>query len=336
MKLQVFISALILQAFSIPINVYAYSGQDLAIIHDFAKLHLKNIPSSFHFQTRSYSMPITFSSDTAYANVINKWQNKLNQGYEKLFKALFDDLGLQPQQVAALVNDPSIIQQHYLYDESSILVNMMDGWLTSEHIQTDIVKFIESQLKKYVNSSNVRLLFTDSLNGLIKVYGCQKYGYTLCFNLSLYNNKYIKEYYSSMRKQPSSYHVKYVGDGLGIVSNALLVQSGLIQASGCMSNNVQHLEYVLFNYQVNEQMISSQTLTLLAKLKYFQLLLESIFQVYNPLELAIFYMKSDWFDQETKGLWQVLIKDLLAVYDQKTLQKYFAFVRSIEDEVLAS
>lgn len=309
------------------INLVAVEYQSF-IEQNFSQIHLSKFPT---FRLNTHEL-ITFKDDQAYKQVIHCWQKKLTQGFEKFFVELEKESGIMPEDLyEQFNNEPFITGYHKLKDAER---ESMDDAVFIEERDADpeVIAFIKNILFRHTTKRNIKIVLTDAIAQATASYGSDLYGHTVFCNINLYTKENIDRYYDSLM---GVYSIRY-----DILPNGAVrwmdFSSFLIFKLIFIASWVQH-QTSLFIFALDrcyqKDMISYETICLGRELQKFSNILSAIFQSLNPLESAVFVLKSEMdADKNSKLMWKSLVKNLAASYSLQTLFKFKDFVQKIKQE----
>jgi hypothetical protein len=309
------------------VNLFAIQNQSFIELY-FSKICLSKFPT---FRLNSHEL-ITFKDDQAYDQVINIWQNRLTKGFETFFAALHKESGITAEILyEQFSNEQLIATYHKLKDAER--ETMSDAiFIEEQDADVEVIAFIKNILFRYTTKRNIKIVLTDAIAQPTASYGSDLYGHLVFCNINLYTKENVQKYYDSLM---GVYDIRY-----DILPNGVVrwmdISHFLVFKLIFIASLVQHqssLFVFLLDRCFKKDMISSETICLGADLEKGLNILSAIFQSTNPLESALFILKSEFnSDQNTKMIWKSLVKDLAASYSPQTLSKFKDFAQKIKQE----
>ena len=308
------------------INVAAVEYQSF-IEQNFSQIHLSKFPT---FRLCS-SQLITFQHDRAYQQLIDAWQAKLTQGFEKFFAVLYQEAGITPEELyEQFFNEKTVACYHKLKDAERESLSG-DIFIEEQDADPEIIAFIKMILFRHTTKRNIKIVLTDAIAQATASYGSDLYGHTVFCNLHVYTKANIEKYYEALQ---GGYNIRYDVFSDGTV-RWMEVSSFLTLKLIFVASWVQH-QTDLFIFMLDRcfqrQMISLETIDLGIKLQKFSNLLSAIFQSVNPLESALFVLKSESKTDKNVKIWKQLVKELASSYSSSALSEFKDFVQKIKEE----
>ncbi len=309
------------------INLASVEYQDF-IEQNFSQIHISKFPK---FRLNSHEL-ISFKDNQAYQQVIDLWQNKLTKGFEKFFAAVYKESGITSEVLHEQFNNEQLIAVYHKLKDAER--ETMDSAIFIEEQDADpkVIAFIKNILFRYTTKRNIKIVLTDAIIQPTASYGSDLYGHIVFCNIYLYTKENIEKYYDSLI---GIYNIRYDILPNGAVrwmdfSNFLVIKLIFI------ASWVQHqtsLFLFLLDRCLQKNMISYETICFGGELQKFLNVLPAIFQSINPLESALFILKSEMnSDKNTKMILKSLVKNLAASYSTQTLYKFKDFIQKIKQE----
>ena len=273
--------------------------------------------------------PIKFTDIQAYQAVVDNWQIKLDRGFKKFFDALYDQLGVSPEQILEqLSNVKFAYHYHALKDLDR---DALDGatFLSEEDADPEVIGFIKNIVQRYTDKPNIKIILTDAIAGPTITYGSDLYGHYILCNIHLYNKKNIDTYYASIDGDRKILY-DFLPDGsLRWIDLANLLTLKLIEVSAAVQHQTALFVFLITHASYQQQSLSEQTIKLGVQLHRFFNLATAVFQSVNPLESALFILKSPQ-DENNENLLQCLVKNLIQSYSQQSLNKFKWYIQKIK------
>ena len=299
------------------------------IEQNFSKIHLSKFPIFRLYADES----IGFKNDVAYQNVIDTRKKKITLGFEKFFASLFKESEITPEELYEQFYDEKIVSSYHVLKDAERGSMHEAIFIEEQEADPEIIAFIKMILFRYTTKRNLKIVLTDGIAQATASYGSDLYGHTVLCNIHVYTKENIAKYYEALQ---GGYSIRY--DILPDRSVRWMeVSSFLTLRLIFIASWVQH-QTDLFVYVLDRclqrQMISYETINLGVMLQKFLNILSAVFQSTNPLESALFVLKSELDSGSNKSikLWKLLVQGLAESYSDRSLLKFQNFDQKIKQE----
>lgn len=299
---------------------------------------------SQHFQLKLQKLPlfklyddspIVFKSRNAYQEVINRWQKKLNKGAEKLFNQLYLELNITPEQIYEQFDNQKLIDNYHRLTEAEIACQSSKQFISEEDADPEVISFIRNVLQRYCTKENITIILTDAISCMTTTYGSDLQQHYLFCHMHMYTAENIKKYYNSINGGPKVFCVEQLkNNSVRWIDLSNILMLGLIEASSSIEHQTDFFTFLLQHCNCRGKQASAQTIRLSCQLHEFFVLLEAIFQSTNPLEAALFFLKSPHRSQADKKMWKILVKDIAQSYSTQSLEQFKLYAQQFKEESL--
>jgi len=298
-------------------------------IEQSVKLNLPKIPKKIYFHDQT---PIGFQNPQIYAQIIQRWQEKLTLGATKLFNQLQKEINLSPAEIYAHTTNEQVLSRYHILKKSEIILPNPDAIITQDEMDPEILAFLQSIFFKYTDKRNVTFFLTDQISSLTATYGSDAKGHFVFCHSYMYKKKHIQQYYNSLQNQHGYYYIEACDNGdIRWIEIPTMLQIGLIEAASHIQHQKNLVGFILSNYSFQGKRASEESISLYVKLETFHCLLEAVFQARNPLEVAVFLTKMTHKSPDYKTLWRAIVKDIAKCYDAPSLETTKQFARKMKE-----
>lgn len=304
-----------------------YSDQNSnSLIKELSMLNLSKFPVFKLYDNTS----ITFTNLQAYQAVIDKWQVKLHCGFEKFFDALANQLDLSPDQIVEQLSNAKFAYHYHALKnlDKDALEDAI--FLSEDEADPEVVGFIKNMVQRYTDKPNIKIILTDAIASPTITYGSDLYGHYILCNMYLYNKKNIETYYASIDGDRKILY-DFLPDGsIRWIDLANLLPLKLVEVASAVQHQTALFSFLIMHASYHNKAISEKTIKLGIQLHNFLNLLTAVFQSINPLEAALFLLKSPQ-NQHNEKLLKCLVKDLSQSYSQQSLNKFKWHIEKIKN-----
>lgn len=274
--------------------------------------------------------------DDSLAQLVAKWNDKLDMLWKKFDQMAYEEMGLSTEQLDHNLENPLFIEAYHNY---------------CQHVYADFINEEEFQETdtKVLNFMHLKLFYMQ-LNKPIKIhsnphnmpllafaFGTNVTGHHLIINTSLYKSEIIDSLYDNTIKKSPSYHIQAhtnIHSSRAIAMSNLL-HLGITQAISMTIHQGDYFSKLLQFLTYNQKQFSQETQTFGTDYIQFRTFLEACLQSKNPLEAALFLeTQFDRYSQEFVLLWRDFIEDITNCYDLDDLEAYESFSLKIRRATL--
>lgn len=305
------------------------TNSDFFSAQSHSKLNLHKLP----FFKLSNNDPIIFSHYDAYQQVIDRWQNKLTKCSQDFFESLYNDLQIIPEQVFEQLNNTTLAASYHKIMNAECQTQILSKFIHEDDADPEIINFIRYTLQKYTSKKNILIVLTDLFTTLTATYGSDLYEHIVFCNINIYTKENIKTYYSTLNGGKRIFYIEPLKDNaFRFIDLSNLLIFGLTEAACHIEHQTMFLDFLITRCRCHGSYASKNTIKLVEKLHEFLGLLEAVFQSPNPLESAIFIMKSPHRDENSKKALKTLIKDIATSYSKKSLEEFKACMQKLKEQ----
>ncbi|MBI2344753.1 hypothetical protein HYV10_01630 [Candidatus Dependentiae bacterium] len=292
----------------------------------FYNLYLPQRPTKLYFPDNS---EITLKNQSSHLLLLMYWQERIIKGFSNFFSKIEDDLDMSIEQLLDICSNDTILKEFNSYQQKKLSLIYSDpNTVLEDEIDSSFLSFLKENIAKYIPNSNIEIILNPNVNYVAKsIYDSKSKTYIIILNSMIYK----LEFFAKIKSPNFRDNLYFSKENLKNVTSSTnykdLIYSGFIMVASTIYHQFDLLCFVVSNYKFHGLEVSNDTLTLLSRLISFQLDLEIIFQSDNPLDIAYFYQSIDHFVNNQKH-WSLLIKNIEAIYEERSLEKFQKIISS--------
>lgn len=261
--------------------------------------------------------------DGIFANLVKKWNIKLEELWAKFNNKVYKEIGLTADQIDYLMNDPMFINAYMSHYQQ-----WYAGFIKNKNIQKIeplVLSFIKNKLYLLKVNKNLRFNVSDDTSLLVTSFGTDKEGHYLILHEDFYNSENLIRICNALKKniifayiQPSINFRKCLA-----IEYENLLELGITQS---ISSVIHQSDFFVKTLQIlicDAQSLTANTQRFGSDYVLFQSYLEACLQSKNPVEAALFMQPQiKELHHAFIILWAEFIQDLKNCYNSQDLDFY--------------
>ncbi|MBP6869359.1 hypothetical protein KBC04_00525 [Candidatus Babeliales bacterium] len=269
------------------------------------------------------SQQIAQRKDDSFAQLVTKWNEKLDELWDKLASKIYEEIYASTNQIDGYLDDQRFIDVYMNYYRQGY-AEFIDETEPQE-IDPVILNFITSKLYYLQLPKQVKICVTDKVPVFATSFGTDPQGHYLIINDEIYSAEKINEIYEFKRDDKLMFFIENAtGQYLSrIVEYRNLLHFEIARALSSVIHQHDYFAKMLIIFIFNKRVLTKETQTYGENYTIFQSYIEACLQTNNPFEIAVFMEPYiDNLNQEHVLLWRELIEDLENCYNEDDLATY--------------
>jgi hypothetical protein len=293
--------------------------------HNFNQLIISGVNMQDPYWQFAYQ-DIHQSHESAFEELIEKWENILDTQWEKLSDKVYEDIGIHANQA-----------YYYLFFDKFIdaYIRLYARWhpefvdeQTPQDIDPLVLNFIHLKLQYLQCHKPVQINSSDDMHIISASFGVDTHRHYLILNEKVYNKENLEHLFDISAQKRIDYQIipATVAHESKLIEYANLLHLGITQSLSYIHHQSDFFEKILMVILYDEKTTSDATQKYSCDYFLFLSMLESALQSKNPVEVALYLEPQlDNLHFDFAILWQIFIEDLQNCYDADDLQAYEEF-----------
>ena len=268
---------------------------------------------------------IHLKEESSLTDLVEKWNDILENKWEKLNQLVFDELGATADQISQYLTDPMFVQAY---------INFYKKWhpelFEDQEIDPVVLNFLHLKLHYLRCYKSVYFKVDNDMPMMTSSFGTDSTNHCFIINERMYNQDNIEALYAFANKKIMKFHVVPHQNfhKSRAIEYANLIHIGIIQSLSSVLHQSDFFVKLLSVIMYNNNILSEETQKFGYSYLTFISYLETALQSKNPLEVALFLEpQTDNFYYDFIELWQEFMQDLQSCYDEDDLEAYEALSR---------